>query len=80
MAKVATAVTSIRDAYRTRFGYEEIDTEFAVTAEGALWMLQARPVVQIDQADIKTVSPPRRPPHLRNFAALFSFPLFFPFS
>lgn len=46
---VAAGTHAIQSTYKALFGYEHIDTEFAVNAEGQVKLLQARPVVPMAQ-------------------------------
>jgi len=59
---VARGVASVSTYYKEHFGYDYIDTEFAVDKSGRLFFLQARPVVpmaprELATVDSKTVGP-----------------------
>lgn len=54
----AKSTRSISAAYTTVFGYEHVDTEFAVDrVSGKLLLLQSRPVVAVKSGDLDTVDP-----------------------
>lgn len=60
--RVAAGTRAIAAAYKVLFGYDHVDTEFAVEksasgGEGAVRLLQSRPVVAIEGGDIETVDP-----------------------
>ena len=42
--------------YLHLFGYEHVDTEFAITQSGCVRLLQSRPVVQLEATNVVTVS------------------------
>jgi len=53
--KVATGTRCVQRVYKQLFGYEHIDTEFAVNGSGDVLVLQSRPVVPTSNDSILTV-------------------------
>ena len=51
---IARGTQRIRKVYSQLYGYDEVDTEFAV-ADGRVFVLQSRPVVAVTRDDILTV-------------------------
>ena len=55
MQTVAESTRSIWLFYQALFGYQNVDTEFAVDFAGSVLLLQCRPVVENQASDIQTV-------------------------
>ena len=53
--RVAQCIERIGNVYKLLFGYEEVDTEFALDEGGRLLMLQSRPVVEAGREEISTI-------------------------
>ena len=52
---MARSITTIQQVYTHLFGYEHVDTEFAITRAGDVRLLQSRPVVKMDATNVVTV-------------------------
>ncbi len=61
--EIAQRTRAIAAYYRARFGYQHIDTEFAVSHRDTLYFVQARPVVPVIHADLRAVDTREVKPH-----------------
>jgi len=52
--EVGVVTKNVQNVYRKMFGYEHVDTEFAVTKDGHVRALQSRPVVELEKTEIIT--------------------------